>query len=117
MLNTLPPFVSLSRLSSPIPSSRRGGRLSNHNALRHGFFANKNPTSLTHLAVSIRISQPGLDRIPEVFNQAILTLRVQIARLEESLQGTTDLRSILAWHRLIIRLLGLFLRVKKLKPV
>jgi hypothetical protein len=109
MLNTLPP--------SPVPSSpgirRRGGQPSNRNAFKHGFFAEKNPTHLTQLVNAIPLSKPGLERIPEVLTQAIPAIRQQIARLFESSPEGADLRSVLAWHRPILRLLGLFIRANR----
>lgn len=104
MLNTLPPSPGI---------RRRGAQPSNRNALKHGIFARRNPTPLTQLVNAIPFSQPGLERIPEVLNQAVLAIRQQIARLFASSPEGADLRSVLAWHRPILRLLGLFIRTKK----
>jgi transposase len=91
----------------------RGGQPSNRNALKHGLFARKNPTPLTHLPDSIRTSQNGLESVPTILNQAILTLREHIATLFESLQQSTGFHSILAGQRPILRLLGLFISAQK----
>ncbi len=113
MLNTPRTTVSSPPNGLFVPPRRCGGQLSNRNALRHGIFAEKNPTPLTHLTNAIRISTSGLDGIHEVLSQAIPVLRLQIARLMMSSQPATGLRSTLTRHRPIIYLLGLFLRVKK----
>ena len=115
MLNTLLPSPA-PRPPSPISNSprRRGGQPSNRNAFKHGLYAFRNALPLTHLANSIKNSHPGLEIIPEILEGSILLLRGQIARLFESSPKGTDLRSILAWHRPIHRLLGLFLRVERI---
>jgi hypothetical protein len=82
----------------------RGGQPFNRNALKHGLFARKNPTSLTRILESIRIPPSGSETIPAVLNRAIPVLREQMARLFESQQGVKDLRSLLARHRPLIRL-------------
>jgi len=51
MLTTLPP--------SSLPR-RRGGQPSNHNALKHGLHARKNPTPFAPLVHFIPASQPAL---------------------------------------------------------
>jgi hypothetical protein len=104
MLNTLPPSPAI---------RRRGGQPSNRNALRHGLYARRNPTPLAHLLKSIPVPRPGLDRIPEVLSQAVMSIRAQIARLFASSPQGADLRSILAWQRPILHLLGLFIRTQK----
>ena len=110
MLNTLPPSP-LSHTS--IPPRRRGGQPSNRNAFKHGLYAVRTHTPLTSLVNSIQVSQPGLEMIPEFLEQSIPLLRSLIARMFASPPRAAGLRSILAWHRPINRLLGLFLRVKK----
>jgi transposase len=131
MLNTLPP--SLVPHSSPQPGSpaspapfppasvrrrpstvrARGGQPSNRNAFKHGLFARKNATPLTYLSDTIRIPQKGLESVPAVLSQVILTLRVHIANLFESSQQATGLHDILAAQRPILRLLNHFLRAQK----
>jgi hypothetical protein len=91
----------------------RGGQPCNRNAFKHGLFARKNATPLTYLSDSIRIQQKGLESVPTVLNQAILTLREHIANLFESSQQATGFQSIMAAQRPILRLLNLFIRAQK----
>ena len=115
MLNTLPPSPTCPHPPSSVsrPVRRRGGQPSNHNALRYGCFARRNPTPLTLLVNSIRVSTAGLESLPAVLRQAILDLRLQIARLLAVRPDGGDLRATLAWHRPIVRLIDLILRLHK----
>lgn len=114
MLNTLPPnSVRAPQSPVPLPPRRRGAQPTNRNALRHGLFARHNSTPLAQFVNTIQVSTKGLDRIPEILSQAIPAIRDQIARQFASLPQAADLRSILAWHRPILRLLGLLMRVEK----
>jgi transposase len=92
---------------------RRGAQPSNRNALRYGIFAKKSPTPLTQLVNLVPLAKPGLDGIQARLDQAIPAIRDQIAWLLGSSPEGANLRSVLAWHRPIIRLLGLFIRAKK----
>jgi hypothetical protein len=113
MLNTLPPTITPCSPGLPIPPRRRGGQPSNRNALKYGCFAEKNPTSLTDFLSLIRVSLSGMDKIPEVFDQAILATRKQIALLVKASQEAADLRSTLSCQRPILRLFRLLIQVKK----
>ena len=104
MLNILP---------SPVLPRRRGGHLSNRNALKHGLHARRHPGPFTPLAHSVAASQPALFADSEVFNQVALALRLQIARLLEASQAATGLRSKLTWHRAVLHGITLLKQITK----
>ena len=104
MLNTLPPSI--------LPR-RRGGQPSNHNALKHGLHARKNPTPFSSIPHADTALQPALYMDAEVFRQAILALRQQINTLLQASQNATGLRSILTWHRAILHGITLLERITR----
>ncbi len=109
-----PPNMGISPPDMGVRSRPRGAQPLNHNALRHGLYAHRSPTPLTHFVKTIHVSLPSLEAFPAVLEEALLSLRLEMARLFASQVPSKDLRIVLAQQRPILHLLGLFIRTHKI---
>lgn len=92
----------------------RGAQPLNRNALRHGLYAHRNPTPLTNFLNTFQLALPRLESIPNILEEAVLSLRQEMARIFASQPQTGNLRLLLAHQRPILHLMGLFIRTQKL---
>ncbi len=115
MLNTLPtsPNILPSGERSCVRPRPRGAQPLNHNALRHGLYARRNPTPLSLFVNTFHVSLPGLESFPAMLEEAILSVRLEMARLFASQVPSKDLRTLLAQQRPILHLMGNFIRLQK----
>ena len=138
MLNTSP----LSPNPSPPGIRRRGGQPSNHNALKHGFFAVHNLTPFTPRLEPVQTGSPQSQSAPllrsmcvrqaalagqlhnsmeewpgvelgPLLARAIQSTRQQITLTFDAASHATGFNSILTWQRALLRHIDLFLRYSK----
>ena len=97
--------ISTLTVTSPLrPPSilRRGGQPVNSNALRHGFYAVRNPTPLTTLRTTIATCRQIPLSIPGMYEQVIAELRLNLEQAFVSLlNANTASGKVTAMNRLV----------------